>query len=118
MICMIKFTTLLNNNILKKITLLSYLLNNEILILGPVSAGTGEYFDDGYKETVPYSGERFQAMTLLLSLMVILWNQHSEPNKSSLLKKLRKFAMVNSLLLTTIIKPTLKSLCVTKMVAD
>ncbi|MDI6650913.1 S24 family peptidase, partial [Leuconostoc suionicum] len=51
------FTTLLNNNILHKITLLSYLLNNKIVVLGAVSAGTGEYFDDGYKETVTYNEE-------------------------------------------------------------
>lgn len=31
--------------------------NNEVVISGAVSAGTGEYLGDGYKETVPYNGE-------------------------------------------------------------
>lgn len=31
--------------------------NNEVIISGAVSAGTGEYLGDGYKETVPYNGE-------------------------------------------------------------
>ncbi|MDC2805591.1 S24 family peptidase [Leuconostoc suionicum] len=32
-------------------------INNEIVISGAVSAGTGEYLGDGYKETIPYNGE-------------------------------------------------------------
>lgn len=31
--------------------------NNEVVISGAVSAGTGEYLGDGYKETVSYNGE-------------------------------------------------------------
>jgi phage repressor protein C with HTH and peptisase S24 domain len=31
--------------------------NNEVVISGAVSAGTGEYLGDGFKETVPYNGE-------------------------------------------------------------
>lgn len=30
--------------------------NNEVVISGSVSAGTGEYLGDGYKELVPYNG--------------------------------------------------------------
>lgn len=32
-------------------------INNEVVISGAVSAGTGEYLGDGYKETVSYNGE-------------------------------------------------------------
>ncbi|MCX2666571.1 XRE family transcriptional regulator [Leuconostoc mesenteroides] len=32
-------------------------INNEVVISGAVSAGTGEYLGDGYKETVTYNGE-------------------------------------------------------------
>ncbi|MGL5886592.1 MAG: S24 family peptidase [Leuconostoc suionicum] len=32
-------------------------INNEVVISGAVSAGTGEYLGDVYKETVPYNGE-------------------------------------------------------------
>lgn len=31
--------------------------NNAVVISGAVSAGTGEYLGDGFKETVPYNGE-------------------------------------------------------------